>query len=271
MSELGSYRRAALAMLRRDMLIFLSYRLRLLAQLFGTIFSLTLFYYISRVVGGSDLFPDPDDYYAFAVVGLLILSVLNSTLGSPPGAFRQELVAGTFERLYLSPFGPVASLVSMLLFPFCFSLFSAATTLAYAGLAFGMHIEWDTAALAIPLGALGALSFMPFGLLLLAATVVFKQAAAGTTWIIAGISLIGGLYVPVSVLPGWMQTLSDIQPFTPATELLRHVLVGTPLRDSAWLDITKCAVFALVMLPLAVALTHKALDVGRRRATITEY
>lgn len=269
--EIRSYIRAGLAVLRRDATIFVSYRGRLIVQLLGTIFSLTLFYYISRVVGGSKLFPDPDDYYAFAVVGLLILSVLNSTLGSPPGSFRQELVAGTFERLYLSPFGPVASLVSMLLFPFCFAIFSAATSLAYAYLAFGLKVEWDTAALAIPLGALGAISFMPFGMLLLAATVVFKQASSGTTWIIAGISLIGGLYVPISVLPGWMQTLSHIQPFTPATELLRNVLVGTPLRDPAWLDITKCAGFAIVLLPISVWLTHRALDIGRRRATITEY
>jgi len=271
MSETPGYLRAAWAILRRDALIFASYRLRLGAQFFGTLFSLTLFYYISRLTKGSVAFPNPDDYYSFAVVGLLILSVLNSTLHTPPQSFRQELVAGTFERLYLSPFGPVASLVSMLLFPFCFALLTATISLAYAGLVFGMHIEWDTAALAIPLGALGALSFMPFGLLLLAATVVFKQASAGTTWIIAGISLIGGLYVPISLLPGWMQTLSDIQPFTPATELLRNVLVGTPLRHDALVDVLKCAGFALVMLPLVVWLTHRALDVGRRRATITEY
>lgn len=271
MNELAGYARAAAAVLRRDALIFASYRLRLLAHLFGTIFSLTLFYYISRITRGSSAFPDPDDYYAFAVVGLLILSVLNSTLGTPPQSFRQELVAGTFERLYLSPFGPVASLVSMLLFPFCFALFSAATSLTYAALAFGMDIQWSTAALAIPLGALGALSFMPFGLLLLAATILFKQASSGTTWIIAGISLIGGLYVPINLLPGWMQTLSDLQPFTPATELLRNVLVGTPLRHEAWADISKCAGFAVVMLPFVVWLTHRALDIGRRKATITEY
>jgi ABC-2 type transport system permease protein len=271
MTELTSYARAGLAVLRRDALIFFSYRGRMVMQFLSSIFSLTLFYYISRVVGGSKLFPDPNDYYAYAVVGLLILSVMNSSLASPPASFRQELVAGTFERLYLSPFGPVASLISMLLFPLCFALLSAAISLTYAYLAFDLKVHWDTAALAIPIGVLGAMSFMPFGMLLLAATVVFKQASSGATWVVAGLSLIGGLYVPISVLPDWMQVLSHIQPFTPATELLRNALVGTPLRDPAWLDLTKCAGFALVLLPIAVWLTHRALDVGRRRATITEY
>jgi len=263
---------AAGALLRRDWLLFISYRLRFVAHLLGAFFTLTLTYYISRLVGGNVApFRGPDDYYAFAVVGLVILTVLNSTLAGPPGLLRQELVAGTFERLYLSPFGAIGSLISTLLFPFVFALVSALVMLLFAGVVFGLEIEWDTAALAIPLAAAGALAFMPFGILLLATVIVVKQAASGTTWVIAGISLIAGLYFPVTLLPDWIQWASDVQPFTPATELLRHVLVGTPLSDSAWVNLLKLAGFTAVLLPLSVHLLGRALAHSRRRGTLIEF
>jgi ABC-2 type transport system permease protein len=261
---------AAFALLRRDWIIFTSYRLRFFTQLLGQLFSLTLFYYVSRLVT-VEPFNSPSEYYAFAVVGLVIVSVLNSTLSTPPALVRQELVAGTFERLYLSPFGPVGSLMSMLLFPFTFAMVMAVCMLILAGIVFGLDIQWDTAALAIPLGLLGAISFMPFGVLLLAVVLVVKQAVAGTTWVIAGISLIAGLYFPVSLLPDWVEWSSKVQPFTPATDLLRHVLVDTPLREDVWVSLTKLVGFTAVLLPISVWLVHRALAVGRRRGTIIEY
>jgi ABC-2 type transport system permease protein len=261
---------AAAAVLRRDVLVFISYRLRFVTQILSSIFSITLFHFLSRLVHTS-AFESPDAYFAFAVVGLLILAVLNSTLATPPGLVRQELVAGTFERICVSPFGPVRTLISMLLFPFCYALASALILLVFAGLAFGLPVHWATVPLAIPLSALGAGSFLPFGILLLAVVIVIKQAAAGTTWVIAAISLIAGLYFPISLLPDWIRWASSVQPFTPATELLRHVLVNRPLASSAWLDLVKMTGFTLVLLPLSVFALQRALAYGRRRGTLIEY
>lgn len=260
----------ALAILRRDAQVFWSYRLRLITRFLGTAFSLTLFYYISRLVKVS-MFRSHDAYYAFAVVGLIILTVLNSTLATPPAAARQEQVSGTFERLAVSPFGVGAALISGMLFPLCFAMGMAIVSLTFAGVAFGLALHWSTVPLAIPLGLLGATAFMPFGVIVLAATIVVKQAAASTTWIIAGISLVAGLYFPVSLLPAGIRWLSDVQPFTPAVDLLRHVLVDTPLRESWLLSLGKLAGFSAIMMPLAVWLLGRGLEVGRRRGTLTEY
>ena len=41
---------AALAVARRDFQIFMSYRLRLVSQVLSTLFAVTLFYYVSRLV-----------------------------------------------------------------------------------------------------------------------------------------------------------------------------------------------------------------------------
>lgn len=258
------------ATLARDAKLFISYRLRFVSMVLSSIFSLTLFYYVSRIVG-PEAFGSPDEYYAFVVVGLVILSVLNSTLGAPPAQLRNELVSGTFERLYHTPLGAVRATFSSLLFPFVQSMLTALVMLVFAATVFGMDLQWSTLALALPLSVLGAFAFLPFGVVLLAATLIFKQAASGTTWVVALISLVSGLYVPLRYLPDWMQTVSDLQPFTPAVDLLRHVIVGQDLRNALALELGKLVGFAVVALPLSLMVLHAAIGRARKTGTITEY
>jgi ABC-2 type transport system permease protein len=270
MSRMRDSLDAGLAVVMRDYRLMTSYRFRFVSTLFGAFFSLTLFYYISRLVT-VDAFSSPNAYYAFAVTGLITLQLLNSTLQTPPGSLRQELVAGTFERIVTSPFGPVGTALAMMVFPFLFALALALVMLAFSGLIFGVSYHWSTVPLVLPLSGLGAVAFAAFGVVLLALVLVAKQILAGTTFIVAGISLIAGLYFPVALLPDWIEWTSEVQPFTPSVDLLRWALIGRPLQDPAWLDLLRVVGFTAVLLPLAVLLLRKAVRVSQRRGTITEY
>ena len=135
--------------MRRDLHVYLSYRTRLVSQLLTAVFSLTLFYYVSRLVHVS----------GFAHPGALLRlrrrrasrwsSVLYSCF-SIPELVRQELVAGTFDRLLLSPFGAVRSIIAMTLFPLLYSFVLAALTLGLGCALFGLHLHWSTVPLSIP-------------------------------------------------------------------------------------------------------------------------
>ncbi|WP_187369206.1 ABC transporter permease [Baekduia soli] len=259
---------ATVALIRRDALIYTSYRGRLVTQSVGTVFTLALFYYVSKLVR-VEPFHSPKEYFGFVVVGLVILQVLQSTLESPM-QLRQELVAGTFERMALSPFGPTASVASLMIFPFALASIMSAVTLALAVVIFGVRLHWATVALAIPVGLLGALSFAPLTLLMSAVMLRFKQAP-GASYIIALVSLSAGLYFPTSLLPGWIRWASEVQPFTPAVELLRHLLLGLPLTESTWVSLAKMVGFAIVGLPLAGAAVGMAIRSCRRNGTLVEY
>lgn len=259
-----------MAVVRRDLQMALSYRVPFVSSLLAAFFSLTLFYYLSRLVQVS-AFGSADAYYAYAVIGLVIIQVLNSTLQTPPMTLRQELVAGTFERVAISPFGPVGTAVATLLYPFIYALVTALAMLAFAGLVFGVDIRWETLPLAFPVGLLCGVAFAPFGLLLLGLVMIAKQAMAGTTWVVAGIALVSGLYFPVTLLPGWIEWISEVQPFTPAAELLRNVIVGTPLPDPVWVGLAKLIGFSAVLMPLSIMAVDKAVRISRRRGTLIEY
>src|SRR3954454_16259781 len=203
---------AAGAVVQRDFAVFVSYRARTLAMLAKVGLSVTLFYYISRLVD-VESFATPADYFAFVVIGLIISQVLQSTLGVAL-QLRNELVAGTFERILMSPFGVVGGVVSMMIFPFLTSVCLAAAMLVVAVAGFGMPIESGTALLALPVCFLGALSFAGFGVLFAALAVLFKQAT-GVQWIVALVSLVGGLYFPVALFTDWIQLTTEVQPLSP--------------------------------------------------------
>jgi ABC-2 type transport system permease protein len=259
----------AAAIVRRDFRTAVSYRFRLFSGIFSAFFSLTLFYYISRLVR-VDQFASPDDYYGFVVAGLVILQVLQSALVIPSTSVRTELVAGTFERLAASPFGAVRALAASMLFPFAYSLLLGMLMLVFAAAVFGLPVEWSTAPLALPAFVLGALAFAPFGVVLVAAVVVWKQAT-GAAWILAGITLLAGFYFPVALLPDWIEWTSQVQPFTPSVDLLRHVLVGTELQRSAGLELVRLVGFAVVLLPVGILTMTAALRFGQRKGTVSEF
>jgi ABC-2 type transport system permease protein len=261
---------AAAGIVRRDVAIFLSYRTRFVTQLAASFFSLFVLYYVSRLVGAR-AFRTPDEYFAFAVVGVAVMQVLAATLSTLPTSVRQELVAGTFERFVLSSYGPVASVASTTFFPFAMAFVDGALTLVVAVAVFGLRLEWPDALLAVPVVTLGALAFIPFALALAAAVVSFKQAVGGAGFVVTGITLIGGFLYPVSVLPSWIRWTSEVQPFTPTLVLLRHLLVGAPDAADPWVTAAKVAAFAVVLLPVSLMLLRMSIRVAQRRGTITEY
>jgi ABC-2 type transport system permease protein len=268
-NEIRGSARAFREVLARDLRVYLSYRSRLLSQALTSVFSLTLFYYVSQLVHVSG-FASPSDYFGFVIVGIALVGVLYSCF-SVADTMRQELVAGTFERLVLSPFGPVRSVIAMAVFPLLYGFTMAAFTLLVGWAAFGLHLHWSTVPLAIPAMGLALLAFLPFGLGFAALTVVMKQGNVGTSWVIALISIVGGLYFPITLLPEWAQTAAELQPFTPATEMLRHLLVGSPQTTSAQMTIVKVTLFAVVLLPVSIWALRRAIEEGQRRGTIIEY
>jgi ABC-2 type transport system permease protein len=268
MSAVRAYTSAAAGIAGRDLAIFLSYRWRFLTTFLTSFFSLVLFYYISRLVAVGTF--SPDEYFAFAVIGIVVMEVIGSTLSLLMN-IRAELLTGTLERIVLSPFGPAASVVSMTIFPFLLALAHAVVTLAAAAVVFGLDIEWSTAPLALPIALLAALAFVPFALLLAASVLTIKQAALGAGFLLTGISLVGGFFFPVELLPSWVEWISEIQPFTPALESLRYLLVGRPMEDALWAAVVKMALFALVLLPIAAWMLRASIRFAQRRGTIIEY
>lgn len=257
------------SILQRDARIFWSYRFRPLRELVGTILAVILFYQLAQLISTAR-FPTPAAYFEYAAVGLALMPLLRAGLATPPAALREELLAGTFERLALSPLGAPLCLLATLVFPLVVGLLSALTILLVAALVFGLSLDWPGALLALPLGILTACALAPFGALLLAAAVLFKQVGAGSGWLVTALALVGGVYFPATLLPGWIGWASDVQPLTAALELLRHALTGATLTGPIGEELVTVSLFAAIGLPLGAVLLGAACGVARRRGSLLE-
>lgn len=264
----AQYFGAIFATVRRDAVIFMSYRLRFVTQLLAMLFTLTMFYYIAKLVR-PDAVGAGGRYYAFVVVGIVIMSVLTSAL-STSQVVRMELMQGNFERMVISPLGPVGGVISVAAFPIAYSSVFAGVMLTLAVGVFGVPVDPVGIPLALAVGALGALAFACIGLLFVAGLLAYKSAM-GVTWVIAGSGLLGGAYFPVKLFPSWLRWVSDVQPFTPAVDLLRHLLVRTPSLEPVWLELLKLGGFTAALMPISAAVLCFAVRLSRRRGTIMEY
>jgi ABC-2 type transport system permease protein len=263
-------RDAVIGVVRRDTLLFWSYRTRAVSQTLAVFFSLTVFYYVSKLVGVRE-FPSTDAYFSFVAIGIVTLAVLTATMTALPLAVRQELMAGTFERFAVSPTGAAAGVAAMLIFPMVSALATSTIQIVVAAIVFPLDLHWSTAPLAVPVALLGALSFAPFALLMAAAVVTLKQVTGAVPFVTTAMAFVGGFFFPVALLPDWIEWMSEVQPFTPVLDLQRHLLVNTPLHDPAWESVLKIAAFAIVLLPLSGMVLRHAVAVCRRRGTLIEY
>ena len=110
----------------------------------------------------------------------------------------------------------------------------------------------------------------PFGLLFAALTVAAKQGSVGTSWVIALISIVGGLYFPVSLLPDWAQTRNSSSRSRPATGAAPPPAGRRPAGISPCDAIAKLALFAGVLLPaslLALASDPRRPALGERSSS----
>ena len=179
-------------------------------------------------------------------------------------------MAGTFERILISPVGPVWGVVCVTAFPICYATAFAGVMLGLAAAVFGVPIHAGEIVPALGVGILGAVSLGCIGLLFVAGLIAFKSAL-GAAFVVAGLSLLGGAYFPLRLFPGWIRWTSDVQPFTPTVDLLRHLLIGTRTIDPAWLELGKIIGFIAVLLPISIGVLWLAVHWSRRRGTIMEY
>jgi ABC-2 type transport system permease protein len=268
MTTIFQYADAMLATVKRDAIIFFSYRFRFVSQILTMLFTLTMFFYVSKLVR-PDAVGHHAQYYAFVVVGIVGLAVLTSALNITE-TVRMELMQGNFERILISPLGPVGGVVAAAIFPILYSAVFAGLMLTLAVAFFGVPVHPVGIAPALGVAMLGAVALGSIGLVFVGGLLAFKSAM-GLTWVIAAFSLLGGVYFPVKLFPEWIRWASEVQPFTPAVDLVRHLLVGTPTVDPAWIELAKLVGFTVVLMPVAAAMMWAAVNFSRRRGTIMEF
>lgn len=63
------------------------------------------------------------------------------------------------------------------------------------------------------------------------------EAASNNALPMILLPLLSSAFIPVDTMPGWFRPIAEYQPFTPAIETLRGLLLGTEIGNNGWLTI----------------------------------
>jgi ABC-2 type transport system permease protein len=264
----------ALAFLKRDFLIAISYRVKFLIQIGGIFISTLIFFFLSKLVGrgvSDQLAAYGGDYFAFVLVGIAFTDYLSVSLGSFAGQIRTAQMQGTLEALLVTPTSVPTILFSSSLYSFSFTSLRVLLYLVFGVFVFGLTLRVVSIAAFLVVMFLTILAFSGIGLLSAAFIVVFKQGSP-VGWLVTTASgLLGGVFYPVAVLPSWLKPYAYLLPITHALEAMRQILFQGATLATVYQQTLILGLFAAALVPMGLGAFAYGLKTARREGSLIHY
>lgn len=261
------------AFVLRDWRVTTSYRLPFVLNLVAGVLELAVFFYMGRFVDRAGLSEGAvigGNYFAFVVFGTVLVGVVHTSVGSFAQRLHIEQTTGTLEALFASPAPPELIILSSAAFDLLEATAFALVTVLLGVVFFGLDIDVSAASLLV--GVVGVLAtvvlFAAVGVAIAGFVLVYKRGGALIGFVASVLALLGGVYYDVSVLPGWLQVLADLSPFTWALQLLRSAFLNA---RAEWELLALLVVAAVVALPLSLRLFGVALRRAEHAGTLAQY
>ena len=263
MSVLGAF-------LRRDAAVSMSYRIPFVLGFVQAGLSLCFLYFLSRLVGPRiATSATHGTYFDFAVLGTTMLTLFNTSLLSMAQRLRGDQTSGTLEVLFTMPVRPSVAVLGSAVYQVAYAGLASCLTLVVA-VALGLRFH------ATALSALGAVAglvsalvlFVAVGVAFAAYVVVFKRGETLTGLVVAGLTLLGGVYYPVSLMGHGLRVVANALPFTWVLAVLRSCLLDGRVPAGR---LAQVAVSAAVALPLALWVFSAAVHHAKRLGSLGQY
>jgi ABC-2 type transport system permease protein len=260
-----------MAYLRRDFLIWTSYRLAALWQVVGIVTIGALVYFAGTAIGDrSEIVQEQDgSYVAFILVGLAFMDVLLQGLGPLPQAIHDHQRAGTLEPMMLAPISDFSLLTSFWLFKFFLSLIRMTALMSFGFIVLGFwHSANPVSVLLVLIPA--ELTFLAIGAFSAAFVILVKEGDP-VRFAYTGITtILGGAFFPVSALPDWIEPLAYLVPLTYALDGIRSGLDGGSPAD-VMPHIVILTAMAAVMLPAGLYAFRWSIRRAKQEGSLGEY
>ncbi|MFE4371192.1 ABC transporter permease [Streptomyces sp. NPDC056835] len=249
MSTLPLAVRDSSTMLRRNLLHARRYPSLTLNLLLTPIVLLLLFVYVfgdvmSAGIGGGGA--DRSDYIAYLVPGILLMTI-GATPAGTAVSVSMDMTEGIIARFRTMAIHRGSVIIGHVVGSVLQSLAGVVVVGAVA-VAIGFRstdataLEWLAAFGLLALVAL-AFTWIAVGMGLASPN---PEAASNNALPLVILPLISSAFVPVEAMPGWFRPIAEYQPFTPAIETLRGLLLGSEIGHNGWLAIGWCVGVAVL-------------------------
>ncbi|HEY9515437.1 MAG TPA: ABC transporter permease [Gemmatimonadaceae bacterium] len=265
--------REVLSLIRASWRTALSYRLSMVLSLVSLLVTVVPLFFVARAlqpVMANSIATQGGEYFGFLLVGMIAYSFLSTAVNSVPGVISSGISNGTLEALLGTRASLSSLLVGLIGYKFLWTAIRALVLLS-AGLVLGVHLAWGQGLVAIVIIALIVLAYLPFGLVAAALVLAFRTTGPFPSAVLILSGLLGGVYYPTTVIPSWIQRLSDVVPLTYGLRALRHTLLeGMPFSAVAG-DVATLLGFVVLLTAVGLLALSEALHYARRTGTLAQY
>lgn len=260
--------------LRRDLQQEMSYKLSFAMQLVGILPMLVLFILLSRFFGGAvagQLAAYGGRYFPFVLIGLAVQTYLSQGLSTFSERLRDSQLTGTLEAQLVTPAPLPLHLAGMALYPFALCTVHVLIILAVGSLLGGVRFHWEQLPWVLLVLLVSGGAFACLGILSASYIVVFKRGDPVGFLVRLASWMLGGVYYPASVLPGWLRRVADAVPMTHCLEALRAILLRGEGGAGAARPVLYLIGWVLVGLPLSYLLFWAAVRLARSKGNLGLY
>ncbi len=195
-------------------------------------------------------------YFEFIAPGMMMMTVMMSVMTGLPGAITMEREIGTLDGVMVAPINRLSIILGKTLAQLARGLLQGVIIMLLAVSIFGVTIQ-GSLLLVFGLLLLGVFSFVGLGIALTSLAKDQETATMIMMTIMFPMMFLSGIFFPVKMMPGFMQTISSFLPLTYASDAMRKVMVlGAGVPQIAT-DLIILIVFGAVLLAIAVPLFKK--------------
>lgn len=264
----------ALAFIRRDFILESSYKFTFVFEFATAVFPVFAFYFIGKLVSpgqSSSLVKYGGEYFPFAIVGVAFTQYFMLALGTFAATIKRSQMAGCLEAMLSTRTDPKTVIVLSSIYSFIVKTFHIILVFAIGWLFLGVRYENANVLSVLIVLCLTVLTFCSLGIFSAALIIVLKKGDP-IEWVFGSLSsLFGGALFPVSIMPGWMQTVSKALPITYSLDAMRLAIFQGYTVKMLWHPLAVLAGMAIVLLPLSVWTFSKAVEKGRRDGSLMQY
>lgn len=265
--------RQALAFLRKDFQIAISYKVSFMLQLGQVFVAVSFFFLASQAFNGT--WPDflsryGGNYFAFLLIGIAFVDYLALSLKTFSESLRESQLMGTLEIVLLSPTAVAKVLIYSSLWGYVFTSIRFLLYMVF-GLIYGLNLGNSNFGAALLIIVLAIVCFASFGIIIASVAMVIKKAEFLNTMVNASFVFLGGVIYPTSVLPLWLQSLSGYLPFTYALDGMRLALISGKATAEILPQIGVLALFAAMFFPISLYAFWAAVKWSKVAGTLDNY
>jgi ABC-2 type transport system permease protein len=250
-----------------------SYRLSLVMQVFGLLFTVIPIYFIAHALQptmAGSITAESQEYFSFMLVGSIALMFVTMSVATLQGTIASGISNGYFESLLMTRSPVPMLLLGLTAYPLALSTVRATVMIA-AGWMLGAPIAWSQVVPAFLIILL--LIAVHWGIGLIGSGLILAFRTAGPlTSIVTSISLFfGGVYYPVSAIPSWLKNIASATPLAYGLRALRQVLLLGDGLAAVGTDLAMLAAMGVFTLILGAAVFSLALAYAKKAGTLSMY